>query len=233
MKTHGVGQGAGTPPRLRLAGAALLSAAVLSGCHYVKRDDFDATISDIRANQTRMQGEIDANKADLAALKAELDEKFKKYDATISELQGRVRVDLAAHFDFNQAALRDQDKPALDDFARVMREHHPDYVVTVEGFTDPAGSAAFNKKLGQKRADTVRDYLVQNGSLTADKLRAVSYGKARDRQVVPGAWGDKGEANRRVALVIDYVGAGGGAGAAASPGTGEAQSQPAPPPAGS
>lgn len=184
-----------------------LAAALLAGCHYVKEDDFNSAISELRANQTRMQGEIDANKSDLVALRGELDEKFKKYDASISMLQGRVRVDLAAHFDYGQAALRDQDKAALDDFAKVMREHHPDYVVTVEGFTDAKGSAAYNKQLGLKRADAVRDYLVQNGSLEGDKLRAVSYGKARNRQVVPGAWGEHGEANRRVALVIDYVGA--------------------------
>ncbi len=39
-------------------------------------------------------------------------------------------------------------------------------------------------------------------------MRTVSYGKARDRQVVPGAKGPgrEGEQNRRVALVIDYSG---------------------------
>lgn len=185
----------------------LVSAVAVSACHYVKEDEYNAALSDIRAKQTQMQGEIDANKADLASLKAEMEDRFKKYDATISELQGRVRVDVAAHFDYNQAVLRDQDKPMLDDFAKVMRDHHPDYLVTVEGFTDAKGSAAYNKRLGLKRADAVRNYLVQNDSLTADKLRSVSYGKAHNRQVVAGAWGDKGEANRRVALVIDYVGA--------------------------
>ena len=183
-----------------------LSVVLLSACHYVKQDDYDATIAELRNTDAGLRRDVDANRADLASLKSELDARFQKYDATISQLQGRVRVDLASHFDYNKAALRDDDKPALDDFATVIREHHPGAVVTVEGFTDAAGTPVYNRKLGLKRADAVRDYLVQNGKLNADQLRAVSYGKERDRQVVPGAWGDKGEANRRVALVIDYAG---------------------------
>jgi peptidoglycan-associated lipoprotein len=47
---------------------------------------------------------------------------------------------------------------------------------------------------------------VQHGNLSTKTLRTVSYGKARNRQVVPGAWGDKGAANRRVVLVIEDEG---------------------------
>src|SRR3546814_20880136 len=100
----------------------------------------------------------------------------------MSQLQGRVRVELAAHFDYDKAGLRDEDKPALDDFVSVIKQH-PDTIITVEGFTDAAGSVAYNKKLGQERADAVRDYLIQTGGLAANQVRAVSYGKAKNRQL--------------------------------------------------
>ena len=87
----------------------------------------------------------------------------------------------------------------------MIRDHHPGTLITVEGFADPLGSVAYNKKLGQERADAVRDYLVQTGGLPADKVRAVSYGEAKNRQVAPGATGDAGAQNRRVALVIEDV----------------------------
>src|SRR3546814_2157729 len=89
--------------------------------------------------------------------------------------------------------LREQDKPFLNEFASVIREHHPNVLVTVEGFADPAGSAAYNKRLGQRRAEAVREQLVQAGGLSADKVRAVSYGEDANRQVVAGAWGPEGE----------------------------------------
>lgn len=189
MKTYGVAT------KLAIG----LTAVVLAGCHhYVKQEDYDAAIAELRANDAALRN-------DLNGLKSELDSRFAAYDAKISQLQGRVRVDLGAHFDYDKAALREQDKPALDEFAAVIREHHPKVLVTVEGFTDAAGSAGYNKKLGLKRAEAVRDYLVQTGGLDAGKVRAVSYGKDKNRQVEPGAYGAQGEANRRVALVIDHA----------------------------
>jgi peptidoglycan-associated lipoprotein len=184
---------------------AALATLSLSACGNVKRKDYDADMATLRANDTSMRNDITALQGQMANLTRELDAKFAHYDSQISELSGRVRVDLAAHFDYDAAMLRDADKPALDDFAGVLRNRYPDVVVTVEGFTDPAGSPTYNQKLGLKRAEAVRDYLVSSGGLPDTQVRAVSYGEARNRQVSPGAWGDDGAANRRVSLVIDYV----------------------------
>ncbi|MNC99791.1 Outer membrane porin F precursor [compost metagenome] len=73
----------------------------------------------------------------------------------------------------------------------------------MEGFADPAGSTNYNLRLGQRRADAVRDYLVANGGLGAERVRSVSYGESDDRQLAPGAWGEQGDLNRRVSLVVD------------------------------
>lgn len=173
-------------------------ALMLAGCHnYVKREEFDATVAELRSSDAALRN-------DLNSLKAELDTRLKGYDASISQLQGRVAVDTATHFDVGQATLREQDKPVLQQFASVIRDHHPSAVVTVEGFTDPSGSVAYNKQLGQKRADAVRTYLVESG-LNADQVRAVSYGKAANRQVVKNGTKEKGAPNRRVTLVVDHV----------------------------
>ena len=95
----------------------------------------------------------------------------------------------------------------LDRFASVVKQYYPGALVTVEGFTDPAGSAAYNRRLGQRRADAVKEYLATAGGFTSETLKAVSYGEVRNRQVVPGAKGpgDAGIENRRVALVIDHA----------------------------
>ncbi|WP_017460482.1 OmpA family protein [Dyella ginsengisoli] len=185
--------------RLALVPLCLMGIA-LGGCsNYVKKADFDAAISELRANDQKQQQEIDA-------LTQDMQQRFAKYDAQITAMQGRINVDTAAHFAFGDATLRDQDKPLLDDFAKVITQHHPDAVITVEGFTDPAGSAAFNKRLGMKRADSVRDYLVNTGGLSADKVRAVSYGESSNRQVEKGQIRDAGANNRRVTLVVDFAG---------------------------
>jgi len=185
--------------RLALVPLCLVGIA-LGGCsQYVKKADFDAAISELRANDQKQQQEIDA-------LTQDMQQRFAKYDAQITAMQGRINVDTAAHFAFGDATLRDQDKPLLDDFAKVITQHHPDAVITVEGFTDPAGTAAFNKRLGMKRADAVRDYLVNTGGLSGDKVRAVSYGESTNRQVDKGQIRDAGANNRRVTLVVDFAG---------------------------
>lgn len=187
-----------------LGGAA---AVVLSGCeHYVKQTDYDSAIAELRQNQQAMRGDIDTTRGDLASLKNEMAARLQKYDAQVSQLQGRVSVDMTAHFDFDKADLKPTDQQVLDDFASVIRQHHPGAVITVESFTDSAGSSAYNQHLGLERATAVRDYLVQHGNLDAGTLRTVSYGKSRNREIVPGAWGDQGAPNRRVALVIESAG---------------------------
>jgi peptidoglycan-associated lipoprotein len=172
----------------------------LGGCQgYVKKADFDAAINDLRSNQQKQQQEIDS-------LTQQMQQRFAQYDAKIAEMNGRVRVDTVSHFAFNDATLRGQDKPLLDDFAKIVSKNYPQAVVTVEGFTDAAGGATYNMRLGHKRADAVRDYLINAGGMSADQVRAVSYGKATNRQVAKGKWGDDGEPNRRVSLVVDFAG---------------------------
>ncbi|MET3650606.1 OmpA family protein [Dyella japonica] len=186
--------------RMPLGPSLLFLALISTGCTgYVKKTDFDAAISELRANDQKQQQEIDS-------LASEMHQRFAIYDAKIAEMGGRVKVDVAAHFAFNDATLRDEDKPLLDDFAKVITSHYPQAVITVEGFADAAGSPGYNARLGRKRADAVRDYLLQHEGMSQDRIRAVSYGKADNRQVLKGKWGDGAEPNRRVTLVVDYTG---------------------------
>ncbi|HET8554077.1 MAG TPA: OmpA family protein [Rhodanobacteraceae bacterium] len=172
-----------------------------AGCsNYVKRSEFNAAIAKLQNTDQNLQQQIDS-------LSQDMKQHFANYDAQITAMQGRIRVDTVAHFAFNKADLQDKDKAMLDEFAKVMKQHHSDALVTVEGFTDPAGSVSYNKRLGKERAEAVRDYLVNQDGMSASQVRAVSYGESKDRQVKPGASGPSGELNRRVSLVIDFAGA--------------------------
>jgi peptidoglycan-associated lipoprotein len=173
----------------------------LAGCsQYVKQADFNTAIQQLQQKQNDQQQQIDA-------IKQQMQSQFAKYDSQITAMQGRVSIDTVAHFAFNSATLDEQDKPALQDFASTIGKYHPGVLVTVEGFADPAGSRAYNKKLGMQRAEAVRDFLVSNG-LSADQVRAVSYGEDSNRQVAKGATRDQGRDNRRVSLTVDATGAG-------------------------
>jgi peptidoglycan-associated lipoprotein len=208
----------------RFAAAVAIIGVTLgvAGCAgRVKQSDFNNEVAKLRqemqAGDQKAAGRVDSlNKvvADqqrrLDALDQELKSFKSEYQVSIEKVKGMLRFNVPVHFEFNQSELRESDRPVLDRFASVVKEYYPGAKVTVEGFTDPAGSTAYNLRLGQKRADSVRDYLTSNGGLSADELKAVSYGKAVNRQVVKGAHGpgDTGVENRRVTLVIDNAAAG-------------------------
>ncbi len=76
---------------------------------------------------------------------------------------------------------------------------NPTVEVAIEGYCDERGSAEYNRQLAQRRADTVKEFLVTNG-IAAARLKTVSFGEGRTFAQGPGepAWGF----NRRAHLVI-------------------------------
>jgi peptidoglycan-associated lipoprotein len=206
--------------RVYAAGAGLIGVLVMTGCAAkVARKDFDAEMVKIReemqASDRQLGTRVDSvsqlaadHQRRLDALEQELQALRKEYNVSIERMEGMLKFNVPVHFEFDRADLRESDRPVLDRFAAVVRDHYSDAVITVEGFADPRGSAAYNRRLGHRRGEVVREYLAGSGQLGTERLKVVSYGEARERQVVPGAEGDEGLPNRRVALVIDYAGEG-------------------------
>ncbi len=191
--------------------------AAASGCAAkVKKADYENDMARLReeiAGSDRQLGQrIDSTDQALADQQRRidaLDQEFKafreEYKVSIEQVKGALKFAVPVHFAFDSSDVREGDHAVLDRFAAVMKQFYPQALITVEGFADPAGSAAYNKKLGLRRADAVKDYLTTTGGL--QNIRSVSYGEDRNRQVVQGAAGpgDQGMENRRVALVVDHA----------------------------
>jgi len=119
------------------------------------------------------------------------------------------------NFEFNSSVLVDG-YPSLLRVAELLQTH-PGYKVRVEGHTDIIGGGPYNEKLGQARADTVRDFLVKYGA-SAGQISTGTRGKVDPKY--PGqrpTFSKTDEArwmNRRVVLTVmnesgGVVGAGG------------------------
>ncbi|MFB0934298.1 MAG: OmpA family protein [Propionivibrio sp.] len=74
----------------------------------------------------------------------------------------KVTVAADALFDFNKATLRPEGKAKLDDVVAKSNQLVLEVVIAV-GHADRIGSAAYNQKLSEKRAASVKDYLVSKG----------------------------------------------------------------------
>jgi len=111
----------------------------------------------------------------------------------------RIELSELVYFDTNKATIRPESFVLLDQVASTLLDHPELARVRVEGHTDSRGSAAYNLDLSQRRADSVRDYLVERG-VAPSRLEAVGFGETEplDTRETPEAWAK----NRRVDLFI-------------------------------
>src|ERR1017187_10743770 len=86
-----------------------------------------------------------------------------------------------AYFDYDKNDIRGDAQSALTADAATLKQIFADFptaTIIVEGHCDERGSAEYNLGLGDRRASSARDFLVQLG-VPADKLKTISYGKER------------------------------------------------------
>ena len=95
-----------------------------------------------------------------------------KHGQTQQPAETPASVNLWVHFDFDSAALGTDARISLDQVAQALAT--PALATlhfTIAGHTDAAGTAEYNQALSLRRADAVRNYLVQNGSVSAARLQ--------------------------------------------------------------
>ena len=122
-----------------------------------------------------------------------------------------VTFDADTLFTFNTSALRPEGDRALDTFAEQLKTTTFTQV-RVLGYTDRIGSDAYNQRLSQRRADTVKAYLVNSAGVNGDKILAEGRGKS-DPVTQPGQCGAKRSAatiaclqpDRRVDIEVDGI----------------------------
>ena len=102
------------------------------------------------------------------------------------------------YFDYDQEQLREDARATLQANAQWLRAH-PGYKVRIEGNADDRGTIEYNLALGQRRADSVREYLGSLGTTTAD-LEVISYGE--EKPVEQGEGEGSRAKNRRADFVI-------------------------------
>jgi peptidoglycan-associated lipoprotein len=192
---------------IRSLAAGVLGVSVMTAC--VTKGTFRREMND-RQNEIRAEAQAraaadSALQGEIATLRNDLQTLRTEFGARITAMEEGIRFAFPVNFAFDDATIRPEDQAALDRFAQVAQKYYNGAMITVEGFADPAGSTRYNIDLSQRRAESVRQYLVSKGMSDAN-LRPLGYGETR--QVVPGAQRDDqgAELNRRVVFVIETKG---------------------------
>jgi OOP family OmpA-OmpF porin len=110
-------------------------------------------------------------------------------------IQRKVTKTLDIQFDTDKSDIKPEYRERLKEVADFMNKY-PQTSTVIEGHTDSVGSAKYNVGLSQRRADSVRNYLVENFGISADRLETKGYGEEK-----PVASNDTAEGraqNRRI-----------------------------------
>jgi outer membrane protein OmpA-like peptidoglycan-associated protein len=113
-------------------------------------------------------------------------------------VKDKPKIDLEINFDYNSDRISARSLPAVQALGRALS--NPDLkgsTFIVAGHTDAVGSDAYNQDLSERRADSIKRYLVDKSGVPASDLVTVGYGKTKLKDPAnPTA-----EVNRRVQVV--------------------------------
>jgi OOP family OmpA-OmpF porin len=125
---------------------------------------------------------------------------FEPSEAEVYKQGNQLVIRLKAmQFPIGKAVVMANNYRLLSKVQRAIRTFGQSEVV-IEGHTDSTGSEELNEHLSRKRAEAVREYLVANGTLTYERISAISCGSRQ-----PLASNDTAEGraiNRRIDVLI-------------------------------
>jgi outer membrane protein OmpA-like peptidoglycan-associated protein len=111
-----------------------------------------------------------------------------------------VRVELDVKFDFDKSVVKEGSFDDIKNVADFMAQY-PQTTTVVEGHTDSIGTDAYNQGLSERRANAVRDVLVDQYGVAAERVNAVGYGETRP--VADNSTPEGRAINRRVEAEVE------------------------------
>lgn len=134
---------------------------------------------------------------------ADAEEKIKE---TVTQKKTVTLVFEDIHFEFDKATLNKEAKDALKrDIAQL--DQNPNITMLVAGYASESGTEEYNQDLSERRAESVKNYLIQEKLFSADKISTIGYGETK-----PALYEEKpsdihskaAKANMRVLLKITH-----------------------------
>jgi outer membrane protein OmpA-like peptidoglycan-associated protein len=160
-------------------------------------------VSDLDERVHDNTARIDENERHIRALEERMDEFERRLDdleRLVAEMDRvELTVDSDVLFAFDSSTIRDEARPTL---ARVVRAlaNNPEKNITVAGHTCNIGTEEYNQGLSERRAESVKRFLVESG-ISENRVSTEAYGLTRP--LVPNDTDAARQLNRRVEMVIE------------------------------
>ena len=126
--------------------------------------------------QAQQEAEAEAARREAEMAKMSAEEKQRAEAAMMAEeARKRAFEEEEIHFDFDKYVLTPKAMMILDEKASYLREH-PEMRVLIEGHCDERGTNEYNLALGDRRANSAKNYLVKSGVMES-RITTISYGE--------------------------------------------------------
>ncbi len=117
---------------------------------------------------------------------------------------GKVCITLNVEFDYDNAAVKPKYHNVIGKVADFMKKY-PTTSAVLEGHTDSRGTEAYNQKLSERRAESVKNYLVEKFGIDSSRLSTKGYGESKPVATNKSAAGR--QKNRRIDAIIECASA--------------------------
>lgn len=137
-------------------------------------DALNSQINSLKNDVENCNAETAALQSKVNNLQAELDACLKR-PAEVEKVKDDMNAVRYVFFGFNSSYIPANQKPNLELIANAAKESE-NGTVSIKGYASPEGSAAYNKRLSQRRADAVKKALVKTYKMDASKITAEGEG---------------------------------------------------------
>jgi outer membrane protein OmpA-like peptidoglycan-associated protein len=168
--------------------------------------DPQVVIAKKQADLERQRLELEKRSLELQRKELDLEKARQDFQAQQSGRSLSINLSGDVLFDYDKAILKPAAEEALKKVAVVLSQF-PESKVTIEGYTDSKGSKSLNMQLSIDRAQSVKDWLVKNGGVSAANIATKGFGEQYN--IAPNTNSDGtdnplGRAlNRRVSIIVE------------------------------
>jgi outer membrane protein OmpA-like peptidoglycan-associated protein len=163
----------------------------------INRDKITQLTMRITTLENRTSG-LEGFTSGLSPANTSLDDRLTRLGAEITNMEITIRLPGSVLFDFDSAEIRPDAARTLTEVAEVIKGY-AGKPVRIEGHTDSIASDAYNQKLSELRAQSVKAWLVARGS---ERARLSTQGFGETKPVADNNTADGRQRNRRVEVII-------------------------------
>ena len=188
----------------------LVLALAAGGCAtkgFVNRNvgELNTKVDGVSSEVEQTQERVKRNETKIAAVDKSASDAMSRAEAAEKAAKGKLIYTVTLSndkvtFPKNRATISDEAKSMIDEAILQLKEENRGVFFEIEGHTDSTGPEELNRRLGEERAEAVRDYLHDQHGIALNRMAVISYGESRP--VVDNKTRDNRSQNRRVVIEV-------------------------------